>query len=861
MSKFLQSFKGVQLPLHGIRLPKFVLDESDRIDYNIPADASNDAILAILARSGYKRKIDAGIIDEKKAEEYGKRAKYELSVLSRTGFTDYILLVWDVMNYARKNNLATGIARGSGGGGLINFLVGITDIDPLVHGLFFERFISEYRATKKVVDGITYLGGCPDIDSDFGHEDRDILLKYLYEKYKGHIVKLCTVSTLTSKVLIKDVGKIVGNFDEVTMNMISDTIPVEYGKPHTPQNSYKEVDKFRKFCDDNPLVYKTACKLHGLIKSTGSHASAYLVCYDDINDFIPCQTGTEGEVISSYDMYITETMAIKLDLLGVNTISLIHKTAKLAGVNINSIDYNDYDNIYKYLQNLESPYGLFQISGYAAVKGLNKIKPKNFKELCAVLAICRPGALEFVDEFADFTNHGVERKTDPLFYDILKDTGQIPLYQEHLMAMFHKIGFSLQDADKIRRIVSKKNVEEIKEWESKVHDMAKLNNIPVETAEFVFNVAKNSANYSFNLSHAAGYSCLTAMSVFLKFNYPHYFFLEAIKMAQSKGDFTKEVSMISQELPKFGIKLLPPDIIKSDMDFKLEGRNIRYGISAIKGVAEKAINKLQLFIDKEKANKFEVFQAANLSKINIGVLSSLLQSGCLSSCGGDRPRMVLEAQVWNVLTDREKLNLINLGEQYNYDVIDILKNYANIKDANGKQLIKDSRIETIRKRCKNYFDIYQKNSKFPKLASYFYEKKLLGYSYSYNLKDVFRGSDKLKDADTIKIEGGPGSRVEFVGEVVEYKKAKSQKTEKPYIRISAQDETGTLSIMLFGDKCTRYYANGGEDMDEGDVIYIEGSLGDDRTTIWAEKIEKQECKIYIKLSEIKKEEQEVDVPI
>lgn len=856
MPQFINSFQSIQLPLHGVRLPKFVLDELDRTNYNIPADATNDEILAILARSGYKQKVDTGVIDNDKKDVYGKRAKYELSVLSRTGFTDYILLVWSVMNYARKNKLAHGIARGSGGGSLINFLIGITDLDPIPHGLFFERFISEYRASKKVIDGVTYLGGCPDIDSDFGQEDREILLRYLYDRYDGHIVKLSTLSTLTTKVLIKDVGKIVGGYDEQTMNMISSLVPVVFGKTHSPQNTYKEVLKFKQFCDENPLVYKIACKLQGLIKTTGSHASAYLVCHDKVEDFIPCQIGTDNEIISSYDMHVAENMAIKLDLLGVNSISLIYNTAKLAGIDLSKIDYNDYDKIYKHLQNLECPFGLFQISGFAAVKGLNKIKPKNFKELCAVLAICRPGALEFVDEFADFTNNGVERATDPLFYDILKDTGQIPLYQEHLMAMFNKIGFSLEDSEKIRRIVGKKKVDEIKEWKSKVYEKAKENGISEETANFVWGVAESSASYSFNLSHSAGYSCLTAMSVLCKFNYPEYFFLEVLRMAQGQSDLTDKIAQIQQELPKFGIQLLAPDIVKSDIDFKLEGRNIRYGISAIKGIASQAIDRLRSFIDREKINKFEVFSAANLSKLNVGIMAALLQSGCLSSCGDDRPKLVLECQVWNVLTDREKVGFLKYGEAYQYDIIEMLRNYTELKDQSGKPLIKDSRIKTIRKKCNGYFDIYHKNRKFPKLAAYFYEKRLLGYSYSYNLREIFKSHSKFISIDEMKMDGIKDSSVYVVAEVVEYKQAKSLKNGTNYIRMIVRDETGETSAMLYGDKARSYFKNGGEDLEEGDIIYLFGRLGDEGT-IWVEKMEKQKHTIYIKLGDLKRNESEV----
>lgn len=989
MGNFLEQFTDINLPLHGVRLPEFKLEEEDRLRLDIAENTPNDKILEIIARHGYVEKMQAGLIDKSRAKEYGERARYELSVLKKTQFADYILLVWDVMNYVRKNNLAHGCARGSGGGSLINYLIGITEIDPIIHGLFFERFISESRAKINIVDSVTYLDGIPDIDADFGQADRDFLLKHLYSKYQNKIVKLSTVNTLTTKVLIKDVGKIAGGFDESEMNHITDLIPVIFGKVHTPQRAYEEVEKFKEFCDKNPLIYKIACKLYGLIKSTGSHASAYLVSRENLDEFMPCQLGTDDEIVSSYDMHIAEKLAIKLDLLGVNTISLVYNTAKMVGVNLNDIDLNDYDKIYSHLQNLECPYGLFQISGYAAVKGLNQIKPKSLEHLSGVLAICRPGALSFLEQYANYVNTGESVSLNPLFDDIFKFTGGICLYQESLMAAIVKLGFTLQDADTIRRIVGKKKVEEVKLWEEKIYQKAKENDIDFNAAKVVWDVANASASYSFNKcldvnslvikkgvgnikiknikigdevlcfdtvnkfdryfkvkniyknnkkcfeflfasgrkitcslehkflcfeawkqlsivsiflnqysvvskhgtdkvvsaryigkiptldleinsgdhnfycnglvvsnSHSVAYSVVAAWSVYLKFNYPQQFFLEAIKMSQNKSDFTKEISQIQQELPKFGIQLLAPDLVKSEMDFTLEGRNIRYGLSAIKGISNHTIDKLRSFIDREKANKFDVFQAAKLSKLNIGALCSLIQSGCLSSYGEDRPRMVLEAQVWNILSDSEKVFFMHNGHIYDFNVIDMLRKFDQLINSKGKRVIKDSRMETIRKKCLGYFDIYSKNSKHPRLASFFYEKKLLGYSYSETLRNIFiKDQPDLENIDKIKMDSSVGSTVHLAAEVVECYKKKSQ-NGKNYMRMLLQDESGSISALLFGDDCDRYFRNGGEEFKENDIIYLRGQLGDDRNTIWIRSCEAQHVKIYLKLSELKQTKNE-----
>jgi DNA polymerase-3 subunit alpha len=496
-------FKPLNLELNGVRLPEFKLPEKARKDFNISLD-NNEDILHELARIGFKNKSERGLIPKDKIKEYGDRAKYELSCLKQTGFIDYILLVWDVCYYARSNNIALGPGRGSAAGSLINYLIGITDIDPIKYNLYFERFISLSRAQSTVVNGITYLtGSLPDIDLDFGDEDRQKVIHYLSEKYNGNFVKLCTVQTLSSKIVIKETFKIVKGANETDAKIVSSYVPSLFGKNYSLGKCYEEVSEFKKFADENQLVYSIANKLSDGIKSFGSHASAYLLTLENLNDIIPCQLGSaddtgENEVISSYDMYTAGDIAIKMDLLGVSSINLIHNIAKRVNKPVESIDINDYETIYKYLQNLSLPYDLFQISGDAAIRGLAKIKPKDINHLSGVLAICRPGALSFVDDYADYVNYGTYKSLHPIFDECLKETGGLCLYQEQLMAMVNKMGFSLKEADDIRRIVGKKKTEEIKEWEGKIHKRAEETKIPSGAADVLWPIALSSADYSFN---------------------------------------------------------------------------------------------------------------------------------------------------------------------------------------------------------------------------------------------------------------------------------------------------------------------------------------------------------------------------
>lgn len=346
-------------------------------------------------------------------------------------------------------------------------------------------------------------------------------------------------------------------------------------------------------------------------------------------------------------------------------------------------------------------------------------------------------------------------------------------------------------------------------------------------------------------SHSVAYSILTAISVYCKFNYPQQFFLEAFRMSQKKQNPFEQISLIQPELPYFGIKLLPPDLIKSNMDFQLEGDDIRYGLSAIKGVAAKALEKLQYFLDKDKTNKFQVFHAAKETGLNIGVVSALIQSGCLESLGKDRPRMVLEAQIWSKLSERERNHCLNVGATYNYDLIVALKDYLNWND--GKPF-KESRLTTIRKHTQPYLEIHSKNSKYPEFAAYAYEKALLGYSYSTNLQKVFeKEHPNLISCDKVKNQVDKDENVSIVAVVLEVKKGKS-KAGNEYMRLTLGDETGVLTGIMVGEKFVRFAAND-KVPKEDEIVHIEGTKNDDG--VWINRCEIQNYKIAFRARDLK----------
>ncbi len=557
----------------------------------------------------------------------------------------------------------------------------------------------------------------------------------------------------------------------------------------------------------------------------------------------------ELHVTSCYDMYVAQDLAIKVDLLGIKNLAMVGNIAKATQEDISTIDLDSYDNIYRHLQDFQHPYGIFQFSGKGAAKGIGKIKPKNLFEGSVCSAICRPGAMEFIDDYAKYTNTGEVSTLHELFDGILQKTALKAIFQEQVMAMFHRLGFTLVECDDIRRGIGKKDEALILSYEELIYQKAEENKLPREAAKIAFDIAKNCASYSFNASHAFAYTKLSALTVYFKYKYPAHFFLEAIKKAHKGQKPYKEMAEIVPELPYFGIKLLPPDIILSDLDFKLEENNVRYGLGNIKHVAAKALSQIRSFLDKDKYNKFQVFHAAKESKINIRILDALIQTGCFSYLTADRVKMTLEAQIWFKINDRERSHAICNGEKYNFDLITALKDYVNWHD--GKPF-KESRLATIRKQTKPYVDLYNKNKEYPNLAAYSYEKALLGYSYSHTLSSLFvQQHPELSNIDKIKNQLDQGNRVELVAEVAKCRKATS-KAGNLYIHLDLVDESGAIGAKLMKDKVPQFLSHS-KLPSEGDIIYLEGKKGSNEM-IWIDLMEVQESHISLSLRELRKAE-------
>jgi len=840
---FTEQFKNIEMKnVNLVRLPNISFTKEEKGKFSETED--NEKFLQQLVNDGWRKFRDK--ISENKKKEYLDRIKEEFDIVKDLGFIDYFLLVWRVINKARSLGAFIDWGRGSAAGSLIFYLIGVTGVDPIDKKLFFTRFISKARAKKEVIDGVTYIQGdlAPDVDINLGGV-RDEIIEWLKECYPNKVCKISSLSTFSGKILVKDVYKIVNEATEEQASNLADTIGKVFGVVEDIEDSYKNSEKFRDWADGYKESYEIALKLRGLIRGKSTHASGYFLSYYLLDKFVPIEKNKEGELAISYEMNTAAKFGIKLDLLGLISNEIIKNVFEQITEKFEDINLDDNIEVYQYLQddNLH-PYGLYQISADCAYRVCKNIKPANISQLSDVNAIARPGALAYEKHYVDFTGEAPHEKLREVFLE----SRNLPLYQEQLIQALVTVGFTADESEYIRRIIGKKKREEMPKWKDKVFETCEANGFGEQVAEAIWKVMLDSADYSFNKSHSFCVAYLGALTVYLKYKYPIEFFTACLNAIQKLADPMEEIRLIERELPYFNIKLLPPHLLKSEMGFTVEGPNIRFGLSAIKGISDSAMEKLVKFRG-EYDSKIDCFMSAKQAGLNIGVVSSLIQAGSLDDLNTKRSRLVLEAQTFNILTDREKRLVKTVHDDTDQkDILTILTILVE------KNQIKASRFETIKKKYNPYKEIYMLNSRNEDLTNYFYEKNCLGFSYSQNLTKIFKNINPNFKTIRYAFENcEENDQVLIIGEILETRQSKSRNGNK-FFKAGVADDTGKVSVLLFDGQRGLFQEckdeNKGSFPEEGDIVIVKGRLkGDD--AIFADKIVKQDCKIYKNMRDLK----------
>lgn len=482
----------------GLELPQISLSEQSLKELGLTESSSSKEILSRLIRLGIQTK---GIDKLSNKKEYFDRAKQELDTFDELGFTDYILLNWNIIKFAKDSGIPVGEGRGSAAGSLVLYILDVVEKDPLQHSLFFERFVSKNRA-KKIVDkrGKVFIDGslAPDVDTDVSYDKRSLVIDFIEKTHKGKTAKILTLNTLSSKLVIKEAVKYFNNLSDEDSNRISAMIPKEHGLVLSLVRASDIDGEFKEWSERNTKTFSIARKIEGLNKNTGVHPSGVAICSQPIENVIPLQLTKDGEFISGYEMDDVADLMVKFDILGLRTLTIANKCCEKIGISLKDIDSEDLF-IYESLQNFNHPCGLFQISADTNFEVTKAVKPSCLAELSDVVALARPGALDYVDDYVQNKLAPRELNLHQELDSILSSTKNVILFQEQLMQIANKVfGLSLEEAETLRRIVGKKKVDEMPAWRDKIFDAGHKQGLSDNICNFYWNSLEASANYSFN---------------------------------------------------------------------------------------------------------------------------------------------------------------------------------------------------------------------------------------------------------------------------------------------------------------------------------------------------------------------------
>jgi len=567
-----------------------------------------------------------------------ERADQELSVISQTGYASYFLIVWDFYNFARKNGIVVGPGRGSAAGSLVSYCLGITNLDPLEHGLIFERFLNIDRVSM------------PDIDCDFSVEGRERVIRYVSEKYGAdRVAQIITFTTMASKAAIRDVGRVL----EVPLrdtDRLAKLVPVWQGRSKSLEDAIKEVPEFREAyesSDEAKRLVDVARNLEGVSRNVSTHAAGVVIAPDPLVRYTPLQFGPGREaVITQYDMKaVGDIGLLKIDFLGLMNLDIIATCLRLLkegrGVEID-IEKIPFDDAKTYeLISAGDTHGVFQFEGAGMRRMLMDMRPHGFEDVSAAVALFRPGPMVNIPAF-------IARKQgrEPIEYmherlePILRDTYGVMIYQEQVMMAAREIaGFSLSEADILRAAMGKKDKVKMSRLRTKFIDGAVQRGIAQQTAESLYDGIAKFAEYGFNRAHSAAYGLVAYQTAYLKANYPLEYMTALLIHMEGSAD---RVATAIVDCRLRGIDVLAPNINQSVVDFSMVEGRILFGLAAIKNVGRHAVESIVGLRQADGAFKSleELCERTSaIQDVNRRVLEALVQSGACDSLG-ERARLI-----------------------------------------------------------------------------------------------------------------------------------------------------------------------------------------------------------------------------
>jgi len=577
------------------------------------------------------------------AKRYGEvtdgvraRLDYEISVIDKLGFSSYFLIVWDLRRYAIENGVRVGPGRGSAAGSLVGYCLGITNIDPLRYDLIFERFLNPSRKEM------------PDIDLDFSNEDRQKVIEYIRTKYHPeNVAQIITYGTMKSRLVLRDVGRALGA-DLKTIDILAKKIPKVIDI--SLEDAHKQEPEIGKMLSEHPVlrdVWEVALKLEGLSRHAGTHASGVVISDKPVMEHVPLYVA-DGVVMTQYDMNaLTKLGMLKIDVLGLETLTVLDRAVKLVervkGVKV-ALDRIPLDDRKTFeMLGRGSVKGVFQMETSRGMRELvQQMKPDRIDEVIATIALFRPGPLGsgMVESYVR-RKHGQEKieYDHPLLEPILRETYGVILYQEQVMRTANVVaGLSMADADALRKAMGKKKAEILQPFRDPFIAGAKKNGVSEEVARKIFDQMAYFAGYGFNKSHSAAYGIVSYQTAYLKANFPVEYMTALMSCAMGNQD---KMAEYVEECRQLGIEVLPPDVNASDIDFIVDSGKIRFGLGAVKGVSEKAIQHVIEARNRiGRFNSLYVFSEALPGLVDQKTVEALVRCGAFDSTGLKRAQLM-----------------------------------------------------------------------------------------------------------------------------------------------------------------------------------------------------------------------------
>ena len=716
-------------------------------------------------------------------ESLKKRLEYELETIHTMGFVDYFLIVWDFIKYARDNGISVGPGRGSAAGSVVSYTLGITNIDPLRYDLLFERFLNPERVTM------------PDIDIDFCYERRPEVIKYVMDKYgRDRVVQIVTFGTMAARNAIRDVGRALDlplNF----VDMVAKAIPMELGITiEKALNENPELKSLYDTDDQAKNLIDMSMRLEGLPRHTSMHAAGVLISPEAVDEYVPLSRASDGTITTQYTMTTLEELGLlKMDFLGLRTLTVIQNAAHMAGLadeTMMDIDYDD-KKVFEMIGTGKTE-GVFQLESPGMRQFMKELKPQNMEDIIAGISLYRPGPMDFIPKYIAGKNN-----RDSIVYDcpqlepILAPTYGCIVYQEQVMQIVRNLaGYSFGRSDLVRRAMAKKKTK-VMEAERKnfVYGNEEegvkgciANGIDEQTANKIYDEMIDFAKYAFNKSHAAAYAVVSYQTAYLKCYYPVEFM--AALLTSVKDNTTKVISYIMSS-KSLGIDILPPDVNEGYSRFHVANGAIRFGMSAIKGVGEPVIEAI--VDERERGGKFEsmhdFMMRLNSKVINRHTIENFIKAGALDSMPGNRRQKMLVYDSMLDNANREKKDAI-AGQMSLFDMGDDELDKANeIKYPDVEEFAKEELLGFEKEVLGIYISGHPLND-YTELMQKNCTRTSLDFMVS---EDDDNSSAKVTDGESV-----------IIGGMITDKKVKVTKTSNKLMAyIQLEDLYGTIEVTIF----------------------------------------------------------------